>query len=137
MMEKKTGGAVVGQRSTWKGWVEIGGKRFYAKSNYERKYALYLELMKTHKHIVDWEYEPHTFYFQGIIRGTNNYKPDFKVYFPNGTHEWIEIKGYMEKKDFTKMKRMAKYFPNEKIRVIGKPWFTENNPKLRGIIKDW
>lgn len=137
MMEQKTAGQAGAQRVTWKGWVEIGGKRFYAKSNYERRYALYLEFLKKHGHIVDWEYEPKTFYFEGIKRGTNNYKPDFKVYFPNGKYQWVEVKGYMEAKDFTKMKRMAKYFPEEKITIVDKQWFSSNGPKLRGVIKEW
>lgn len=136
-MRFTTGGKPITQRSVWKGWVEIDGKKFYAKSLYEKRYALYLDLMKRHKHILDWEYEPHTFYFEGIKRGTNNYLPDFKVTFPSGNHEWIEIKGYVTAKDNTKMKRMAKYFPDEKIRMVGKAWFAENGKKLRGILKDW
>lgn len=125
-------------KAPWKqGWEEVGGKRCYFKSKWEFRYALYLELMKTHKHILDWEYEPHTFYFYGIKRGTTNYKPDYKVYFPSGNHEWIEVKGYETAKDRTKYKRMAKYHPNEKLRVVGKDWFKENSRKLSAIIKDW
>lgn len=125
-------------KATWKqGWEEVGGKRHYFKSKWEYRYALYLELMKTNNYITDWWYEPQTFYFQGIKRGTTNYKPDFKVLFPSGKHEWFEIKGYETAKDRTKYKRMAKYHPQETLRVVGKEWFKENSRKLSAIIKDW
>lgn len=123
---------------SWKQqWAEIGGKRCYFKSRWEYRYALYLELLKKHKYIVDWKYEPKTFYFEGIKRGTTNYKPDYHIEFPNGRFEWHEVKGYETDKDRTKYKRMAKYFPEEKLIVIGKDWFKANSSKLKGIIKEW
>jgi hypothetical protein len=125
-------------KSTWKQeWAEIGGKRNFYRSRWEYRYALYLEFMKKHKHIVEWEHEPKTFYFEGIKRGTNNYKPDFRVIFPSGNEEWIEVKGYETSKDRTKYKRMAKYHPDVKLRVIGKEWFKENGSKLKNIISGW
>lgn len=125
-------------KSTWKqDWAEIGGKRNFYRSRWEYRYALYLEFMKKHKHIVEWEHEPKTFWFEGIKRGTNNYKPDFKVVFPSGNEEWIEVKGYMDSKSATKIKRMAKYHPDVKLRVIGKEWFKENGSKLKNIISGW
>jgi hypothetical protein len=127
----------VNQRQTYKGWYEIDGKRMYLKSNWEKRYALYLDFMKKHKHIVDWEYEPDTFWFDGIKRGTNNYKPDFKVLFPSGNFEYYEVKGYMDAKSKTKIKRMAKYHPNIKLSVVDKEWFTNNGKILKKVIKDW
>jgi hypothetical protein len=125
-------------KSTWKqDWAEIGGKRNFYRSRWEYRYALYLEFMKKHKHIVEWEHEPKTFWFEGIKRGTNNYKPDFRVIFPSGNEEWIEVKGYETSKDRTKYKRMAKYHPDVKLRVIGKEWFKENGSKLKNIISGW
>lgn len=137
MMRKTTGGAAMPQRIVWKGWVEQDGKRFYAKSNWERRYAKYLSLLKKHKHIIDYHYEPKIFYFEGIKRGTNSYTPDFLIEWSNGTKEWHEVKGYETDKDRTKYKRMAKYYPEEKLRVIGKDWFKANGGKLKGIINDW
>lgn len=125
-------------KATWKqGWAEVGGKKCYFKSKWEYRYALYLELMKTHKHILEWEYEPHTFYFQGIKRGTTNYRPDYRVTFPSGKQEWFEVKGYETAKDRTKYKRMAKYHPDVILHVVGKEWFKKNSKTLSGIIKDW
>ena len=125
-------------KATWKqDWAEIGGKRNFYRSRWEYRYALYLEFMKKHKHIVEWEHEPKTFWFEGIKRGTNNYKPDFFVTFPSGNSEWIEVKGYMDSKSATKLKRMAKYFPDEKIRVVGKEWFKANSSMLKKVIPNW
>jgi hypothetical protein len=125
------------QRQTYKGWQTIDNKKYYYKSRWEYRYALYLDLMKRHNHIVDWFYEPHTFYFEGIKRGTTNYKPDFKVIFPSSNEEWIEVKGYMDSKSITKIKRMAKYFPEIKLRVVDKEWFSKNSKILKNIIKNW
>jgi hypothetical protein len=125
-------------KSTWKQeWAEIGGKRCFFRSRWEYRYALYLELMKQNKYVIEWEHEPKVFYFEGIKRGTTNYKPDFKVTFPSGKEEWFEIKGYMDAKSKTKIKRMAKYYPDLVLRVIDKTWFSENSKKLKAIIKNW
>jgi hypothetical protein len=125
-------------KSTWKQeWAEIGGKRCFFRSRWEYRYALYLELMKQNKYILDWEHEPRVFYFEGIKRGTTNYKPDYKVTFPSGKEEWFEVKGYMDAKSKTKIKRMAKYYPDLVLRVIDKTWFSENSKKLKAIIKNW
>jgi hypothetical protein len=125
------------QRQTYKGWYEIDGKKMYLKSNWEKRYAYYLDFMKKHNHIIDWEYEPDTFWFEGIKRGTNNYKPDFKVLFPSGNYEYFEVKGFMDKKSATKIKRMAKYHPTIKLRVIDKVWFSTNGKILKKVIKNW
>jgi len=125
-------------KSTWKQeWAEIGGKRNFFRSRWEYRYALYLQLMKDNKYIKDWFHEPHTFYFEGIKRGTNNYKPDFKVIFPNDKEEWYEVKGYMDSKSKTKLKRMAKYHPDIVLTVIDNSWFKKNGKTLKNIIKDW
>lgn len=136
-MKLTTGGKPTAQRSVWKGWLEIDGKRMYLKSNWERKYCLYLSFMKKHGHIVDYEYEPETFWFQNIKRGVVSYKPDFKVQFPSGSSEFIEVKGYETSQDRTKYKRMAKYHPEVKLRVVGKEWFKDIGNKLKNIIVGW
>lgn len=137
LMKLTTGGAAIPQRTVWKGWLEIDGKRMYLKSNWERRYCLYLSFMKKHGHIIDYWYEPETFWFKGIKRGVVSYKVDFKVEFPSGNVEYMEVKGYETSQDRTKYKRMAKYHPDVKLRVIGKEWFKENGSKLKNIISGW
>jgi hypothetical protein len=135
-MELKPSSAPV-QNQTKKGWFEIDGKRMYLKSDWERKYALYLDYMKKHGHIMDWEYEPETFWFDKIKRGTNNYKPDFRVLFPTGNYEYIEVKGHTTSKDLTKWKRMKKYHPHINLRVIDGSWFKIVNKQLKNLINQW
>lgn len=135
-MQLTTGGKAT-QRVVWKGWLEIDGKRMYMKSKWEKRYCLYLSFMKKYGHIKEYWYEPETFWFDGIKRGTNNYKPDFKVEFPSGNVEYYEVKGYETAKDRTKYKRMEKYHPTIILNVIGKKWFADNSKTLRKIIKDW
>lgn len=125
-------------RATWKqDWAEIGGKRNFYRSRWEYRYALYLEFMKKHGKVLEWEHEPHTFWFEGIKRGTNNYKPDFRVTFPSGNVEWYEVKGYMDSKSATKIKRMKKYHPNVVLNVIDGTWFKANSLILKNVITDW
>jgi hypothetical protein len=135
-MQLTTGGKAT-QRSVWKGWLEIDGKRMYLKSKWEKRYCLYLSFMKKHNHITDYWYEPETFWFEGIKRGTNNYKPDFKVQFPSGNVEYYEVKGYETAKDLTKYKRMKKYHPHIILNVIGKKWFADNGKWMKKLILDW
>lgn len=97
------------------GWHVIGGKKIYFRSGLELKYAKILQFRLEAGDILNYEYEPETFYFEGIKRGVTNYKPDFKVYKNDGSHYYIEVKGYLDAKSKTKIKRFRKYFPDEKI----------------------
>ena len=90
------------------------------------RFAFYLQLLKRAEEILDWEYEPHTFWFEGIKRGCVSYKPDFRIFKKDGKHYWVEVKGYMDAKSKTKIKRFAKYFPEEELRIIDKSWFSKN-----------
>ncbi len=118
-------------------WVTIGDKRFYARSKWEANYARFLEFCKTHKLIKDWTHEPRTWWFDGIKRGVNSYKPDFEVFLNDGGFEVHEVKGYMDGKSATKIKRMKTYFPLVVLKVVGPDWFKLNNSKYKSLIKDW
>lgn len=118
-----------------KAWFEIGGKRFYSRSKLERNYARYLEFLKAADMIKDWEHEPETFWFEGIKRGTNNYKPDFKVTNLNDTFYFIETKGRVTSKDRVKFRRMKKYHPDVDLRLVMMKDFRKNVIlKLRGLV---
>ena len=87
-----------------------GGKRkdlnnTYFRSRWEANYARYLNFMG-----IEWAYEPDTFIFEAIKRGTRSYTPDF--YIPSEDKR-IEIKGYLDQKGRTKIKRLKKYYPEE------------------------
>lgn len=101
-----------------------GGKRAdigdrYFRSSWEANYARLLNFRMKHGDVVAWDFECQTFEFVGIKRGSRLYVPDFKVTFADGRHEWHEVKGWMDARSKTKLRRMAKYHPNEKVVVIG------------------
>lgn len=105
--------------TTWKAaWLELGGKRIYARSSWEANYARYLEWLKGLKHIKDWEHEAETFWFDGIRRGCVSYLPDFKVTRQNGSVEYHEVKGWMDARSRTKIARMRRYHPDVQLLVI-------------------
>lgn len=121
------------------GWRTIGGKKIYFRSIWEIRYALFLEFQKEHKLIFDWEYEPKTFWFDKIKRGVVSYKPDFYV-IRKDTHNyyhWVEVKGYMDAKSKTKIKRFRKFYPKEVLFIADKDWFAKNNRHFNGIIPEW
>jgi len=129
---------LVNGKATWQqAWKEVGGKRIFFRSRWEYRYCLYLQYLKEQGQIVDWQYEPLTFWFEGIRRGTNNYKPDFLVIHSNQAEEFVEVKGYETAKDRTKYKRMAKYHPTVRLRVVNKEFFTKNGKMLRAVLRDW
>lgn len=106
---------------TKKGWGEFSdGKRYYFRSGWEMKYAAFLESLKKGKAIRDWTYEEDTFWFEKIKRGVRSYTPDFKIYYNDGTYNYHEVKGWMDDKSKTKLKRMRIYYPNETVVVIDK-----------------
>lgn len=115
------------RKGSWKqGWAEIGEKRCFFRSSWEFRFASYLEMLKRGRVILEWQYEPETFWFEGVRRGTTNYTPDFRVIMADGTVEFYEVKGWMDARSRTKIKRMAKYHPEVVLRVFDKTWFKAN-----------
>ena len=118
-------------------WKQVGEKRIFARSLWELRYARYLQMLLEHGEIKDWQHEPKTFWFEGIKRGVVSYKPDFLVVHKSGQEEWVEVKGYMDAKSATKLKRMKLYYPDIKIRLVDQTWFTKNVPALKAILPNW
>lgn len=84
---------------------------------------MYLEWQRTMKVIKSWRHEPKTFWFLKIKRGVRSYKPDFGVKDATGKSYWVEVKGWMDSRSATKLKRMKKYYPKEDVRLVDKKWF--------------
>lgn len=125
-----------GGRSSGGRRADLGG--LYVRSTWEANYARFLNLLVAQRKILRWEYEPHTFWFESIKRGTRSYQPDFKVYLLDGTHEWHEVKGWMDPKSKTKLARMARYYPDEKVVVIAQGWFRQaRRGGLAACIPGW
>ena len=93
----------------------------YVRSTWEANYARYLNFLIDNKKLFKWEYEPETFYFEEIKRGTRSYTPDFKVWeTEQSTPYFVEIKGWMDDKSKIRLSRMAKYYPEIKIELVRK-----------------
>lgn len=119
------------------GWRIIGQSRKYYRSRWEANYARYLEWLAAAGKVVSWEHEPETFWFDGIKRGSVSYLPDFRVTMPDGSVEYHEVKGWMDSRSRTKIKRMAKYHPGVKLVVIDSKAYAAIERAVGGIITDW
>ena len=108
----------------------------YVRSSWEHNYALVLNWRQERGQIVRWEYEPETFEFP-VKRGNRSYKPDFKVFFPDGHHEWHEVKGYMDADSRVKLKRMAKYYPEEVVKLIDGPVYRDLSKLFQKMLPGW
>ncbi len=117
-----------------------GGTRedlgIYVRSMWEANYARYLNWLIEQGEIQGWEYEPDTFVFHGVTRGAITYMPDFKVTERDGSVVYHEVKGWMDGPSKTKLKRMAKYYPDVKVIVIGEAEYKAVS-KWKGLIPNW
>ena len=126
------------KRGSWDaGWREIGGKRNFYRSRWEANYARYLQWLKENGDIVDWQHEPETFWFDAIKRGVRSYKPDFRVTENNGKSVLHEVKGWMDSRSRTTLRRMKKYHPQEKIVLIDGKQYRAIRSKVMAMIPEW
>jgi hypothetical protein len=112
------------------------GPHFF-RSRWEANYARYLKMLVAKKIIADWEFESVTFWFEGIKRGVRSYTPDFKIWRPDTSHYFVEVKGWMDDKSATKIRRMARYHPKVELQVVDQKAYTEIERKLGGAIPHW
>ena len=104
--------------TTKKGWYTSGDRKYFLKSSWELSYAQFLDKELADGKIVQWEYEPDTFWFERIKRGIRSYTPDFKVEYADGSVEYHEVKGYLDSKSKTKLNRMRIYHPEITMKLI-------------------
>lgn len=124
--------------ATWKcGWREVGGQRCYFRSRWEANYARYLQFLLEKNQITKWEHEPETFWFEKIKRGCRSYLPDFRVTEPNGSIVYHEVKGWMDDRSKTKIKRMGIYHPTVRLIVIDAKPYKEIQKKLSSLLPGW
>ena len=124
--------------SSWKaGWRNTGAVRKYFRSRWEANYARYLQWLKDHGQIKEWEHEPETFWFDGIKRGCMSYLPDFRVTENDGRIVYHEVKGWMDDRSKTKIKRMAKYHPAVRLIVIDSKGYRSIAKKIAHLIAGW
>ena len=103
----------------------------YFRSSWEANIARYYNYLG-----IKWKYEPKTFIFENITRGSVSYTPDF--YLPE-TDQWVEVKGWMDGKSKTKLKRFEKQYPDEykKLILIQEKEYNEIKRKVAPFIKEW
>lgn len=83
----------------------------FFRSKAEANFARYIK----HCLCLKYEYESHTFWFEGIRSGCTSYTPDF--YIPEKDF-FFELKGWLDSKSKTKLKRFKKYFPEQFGKMI-------------------
>ena len=108
----------------------------YVRSSWEANYARYLKWLQSIGEIQKWEFEPEEFEFP-LKRGTRFYLPDFKITNNDGSIEYHEIKGWMDKKSATKLKRMAKYHPDVKLILVDKDAYYAIAKQVKNFIPYW
>jgi len=109
----------------------------FVRSRWEANYARYLNWLISQKQILKWEYEPETFEFKTIKKGNRFYTPDFKVTNLDGSVEYHEVKGWMNPESATKLRRMAKYYPEIKIIVIDQVLYKKLKGQIKRLIPNW
>lgn len=102
------------------GWIIFDDRVLFVRSSWDANIAAFLQWQKEQGIIKEWEYESETFWFDGVKRGTNSYKPDFRItpINPLEAKIRIEVKAYWTSKDTVKMKRMKKYHPTVPMAII-------------------
>jgi len=108
----------------------------YVRSSWEANYCRYLNWLKDNGKIRSWGYETETFPFP-IKRGAIDYKPDFKVEYADRHIEYHEIKGWLDPTSKTKLKRMAKYYPEIKIRLVDAAAMRDLNALFKKMLAHW
>lgn len=104
---------------------------------WEANWARYLNWLVQQRAIREWEYEPETFWFERIKRGTRSYTPDFRVTENDGRIIYHEIKGYLDRESRTKLSRMAIYHPSVCVRVIDQVDYRRAARTLSRLIPGW
>lgn len=131
----KTGGWNAYSRAKRGKRSDIGPMHF--RSAWEANYARFLTWMKERGLIQSWEYESHTFWFEKIRRGVRSYTPDFRVTRPDGTVYFVEVKGWMDAKSKTKIKRMRIYHPSVELIVVASKDYKALAKSVGPAIKGW
>lgn len=111
--------------------------RFF-RSSWEANYARYLNYLLKKKEIYKWEYEADRFEFVPIKRGTRTYTPDFKIWkTKESTPFYVEIKGWMDDKSKTRLKRMAKYYPDVELILVQSKEYKQIEKRYSKVLENW
>jgi hypothetical protein len=133
-----------GRYTSKKGDRDIYGRTQFFRSSWEANYARILEVMKMQGLIKDWDFEPDVFWFNGIKLGCRTYTPDFKIWLLDKDigedalpFYFVEIKGYMDPRSATKIKRFNSYFPEITLEVVGSKEYKELAKNYASVLPGW
>ena len=115
--------------------IDLGGQFF--RSSWEANYARYLNFLIEQGVITQWRYESKTFVFEGLSSGVRSYTPDFEVWRSDGTHEWHEVKGWMDISSQARLKCMGEYHPEVRLIVIDSKAYRELEREMKGVLPNW
>lgn len=122
------------QRSKSGKRADLDGR--YFRSAWEANYARYLNWLQQLGEVARWDYEVDTFEFP-VKRGSKFYTPDFRVTWKDGRVEYHEVKGYMDQRSATKLKRMAKHYPTVQVLLVAGKQYNAIAKKVAGLIPGW
>ena len=106
----------------------------YMRSSWEANFARLLNYETEQGIVTRWEYEPDIFIFDLVSKGTRAYVPDFKVWSAFAEEpSYVEVKGYMDAKSRLKLKRMARYYPDVEVLVIGSKEYREIDRNMQKL----
>jgi hypothetical protein len=108
----------------------------YFRSSWEANYARYLNWLKSLGEITAWDFEVDTFEFP-VKRGSKFYTPDFKVTERDGSVRYHEIKGWMDQKSATKLKRMKTHYPTVTVVLVDAKAYHAIAKKVGRMIPGW
>lgn len=97
----------------------IKGVSFAFKSQSEFHFACYLQSLMDKGDIKFWRYEVKRFFFKTKkSHKVKNYLPDFYIYYPDGRHVWVEVKGRNDPRSRRQLLLFKEQFPNEKLFLL-------------------
>ena len=97
----------------------VGDKTYTFRSEGEFLWSQYLEFLKQSGEIKGWGYEGKTFYFHNEKTAPVQYTPDFWIVPNSGQAYCQEFKrGYLDGQAITKLRRMAKHYPDVIIELV-------------------
>jgi hypothetical protein len=114
--------------------TDLGNSNF--RSAAEANYARILNFYIAQNLIQKWEFEVQEFEFPKK-RGIRFYLPDFRITNNDGSIEFHEVKGYMNRESVVKLNAMKKYYPDVKLVLIDSKRYAVLSKQFRGIIKNW
>ena len=104
-------------------------KSYFFRSSWEANIARWFKFQG-----IKFTYETKTFWFENIKRGVRSYKPDF--YLPS-KGVFVEVKGWMDARSATKLKRMKKYYPGVTVELIDAKRYMAIDKQCRNVIPHW